>query len=112
MTVLANIALPVFGIMILAFAVPFACALIVREGVLGLVINFALSCLIISAAVFVYFINFYAEQHAPLVADLLHRPKAFTPYYLKWAGKTSLIWLPMLVLGVAAQPKRWKEVVW
>ena len=112
MNALVNIGAPVFGLMVLGFCLPYIWALILPEGIPGLIVNFVLSAVIISLVVFGYFFTFYAGQHVPLVTDLLQRPGAFWPYYLRWAGKTALVWAPMLVLGVAAQPKRWKEVVW
>jgi len=112
MTLFVNVALPVIALLLLGFGLPYLWALVLPEGIPGLVANFVLSALIISLVVFSYFITLYAGQNVPLVADLLERPGAFGPYYLRWAGKTALVWLPMLVLGIAAQPKRWKEVVW
>jgi len=112
MSYFLSVGVPVIALMILAFGVPYVWARIVPEGIPGLVINFALSAFVISLAVFAYFITFYADQYVPLVEDLIKYPGAFGPYFLAWAGKTSLIWLPLLVLGIAAQPKRWKEVVW
>jgi len=116
MNLFANVALPIIILMALGFGLPYLWALILPEGIPGLVANFVLSALILSLVVFAYFIAFYAGQNVPLVADLLQSPSAiwgaFTPYYLRWAGKTALVWAPVLVLGIAAQPKRWKEVVW
>lgn len=112
MSTFINIGVPVIALMILGFGLPFLWALIVPEGIPGLGINLVLSTLVISLVVFGYFITYYAGQHVPLVQDLLQRPGAIWPHYLRWAAKTSLIWLPLLVLGVAAQPKRWKEMVW
>jgi len=112
MTFLTEVALPVLALMVLALGLPYLWAFILPEGIPGLVVNFVLSAGVIALAIIAYFITFYAGQNVPVVEDLLQRPAAFAPYVLGWIAKTSMAWLPMLVLGVAAQPKRWKEVVW
>lgn len=107
-----DIALPIAGLVGLAIALPFLAALIVPEGLPGLAVNFALSALVLSVAVFAYFITWHVGRSDGLTPELLKNPSAMLPYYLGWAGKTSLFWLPVLVLSVAAQPRRWKDVVW
>ena len=112
MTFFLTVALPVIGLMALAVGLPYIWALILPEGVPGLVANAVLSVVVIAVVVSAYFFTFYAGRNTPLVTDLLQRPGAFVPYFAGWVAKTSLAWLPMLILGIAAQPKRWKEVVW
>ncbi|MCP5037966.1 MAG: hypothetical protein GY945_10245, partial [Rhodobacteraceae bacterium] len=105
-------ALPVLALMALALGLPYLWAFILPEGIPGLLANFVLSAVVIAFAVLTYFVAFYAGQNAIVVEGLLERPSAFAPYALGWIAKAALAWLPMLILGVAAQPKRWKEVVW
>jgi len=107
-----EIALPIVALVLLAIALPFFWALVLPEGVPGLVANFILSVLVISVAVFAYFIAWHTAQNAPVIDGLLAQPGAYWRFFLGWAGKSSLFWLPVLVLSVAAQPKRWKVVVW
>ena len=107
-----DIALPIAGLILLAAALPFLWALVLPEGIPGLIANFVLSAVVISALVFAYFMLWHIGHNRDVADALLAQPGAFRGVYLGWAGKTSIFWLPVLVLSVAAQPKRWKEVVW
>ena len=107
-----DIALPIAGLIVLAIALPFLWALVLPEGIPGLVANFALSALVISVAVSAWFLIWHGARNELVIDGLLAQPGAFWRFFLGWAGKTSLFWLPVLVLSVAAQPRRWKEVVW
>ena len=107
-----EIALPIVALFILGIAMPFLWALFLPEGIPGLFANFVLSALVISGLVFGYFITWHLGRNAEVTEALLAQPGAFWTLFLGWAGKTALFWLPVLVLSVAAQPKRWKEVVW
>ncbi len=107
-----DILLPLAALVALSIALPFLWALVLPEGIPGLIANFALSALVISIAVFAYFLTWYATRNSLFIDGLLARPGAYWPFYLGWAGKTAIFWLPVLVLSVAAQPKRWKKVQW
>ncbi len=107
-----EIALPIAALLLLGIALPFFWARVLPEGIPGLFINFVLSALVISALVSAYFIIWHIGRN-PAVSDaLLAQPGAFWTLFLGWAGKTALFWLPVSVLSIAAQPKRWKDVVW
>lgn len=103
---------PILVLLLLAIALPFLWALVLPEGIPGLFANFALSALVISLAVFAYFLTWHTARNELLIEVLLEKPGAYWPFFIDWAAKTSLFWLPVLVLSVAAQPKRWKDVVW
>ena len=107
-----DIALPIAALVVLAVGLPFLWALVLPEGIPGLFANFFLSALVISLAVFAYFLTWHTARNELLIEGLLAQPGAYWPFFLSWAGKTSLFWLPVLVLSVAAQPRRWKDVVW
>ncbi len=107
-----ELALPIAALILLSIALPFVWALVLPEGIPGLIANFALSALVISLAVFAYFLTWHTARNGLLIEGLLAKPGAYWPFFLGWAGKTSLFWLPVLVLSVAAQPRRWKDVVW
>lgn len=104
MTFLLTTALPVLALMALAILTPYFWALVLPEGIAGLIANAVLSLLVIAAVVAGYFMAFYGGLGLPASVLL--------PFLALWVAKTSLAWAPMLVLGLAAQPKRWKEVVW
>jgi len=107
-----GIALPVVVLILLAIILPFLWALVLPEGIPGLIVNFVLCALVISMAVFTYFIIWHMGRSDAVVPGMLDQPGVLLPFFFGWAGKTSLFWLPVLVLSVAAQPRRWKEVVW
>ena len=107
-----ELALPIAALIVLSIALPFLWALVLPEGIPGLVANFVLSALVISLVVFGYFILWHAKRNGLVLADVQEQPGAYWPFFINWAGKTSLFWLPVLVLSVAAQPRRWKDVVW
>ncbi len=107
-----DIALPIVALFVLGIALPFFWARVLPEGIPGLFANFVLSAVVISGLVSAYFIIWHIG-HNPAVSDaLLAQPSAFWSLFLGWAAKTALFWLPVLVLSIAAQPKRWKKVVW
>ncbi len=105
MSFLFDIALPVVGLMALAVGLPYLWALILPEGVGGLVVNGCLSVVVIAGVVSAYLMIWYGGAGGVAWPALL--------WFLGlWVAKTALAWAPMLVLGLAAQPRRWKEVVW
>ncbi|HFQ16097.1 MAG TPA: hypothetical protein ENK41_07035 [Rhodobacteraceae bacterium] len=105
MNFVTEIALPVLGLMTLAIGLPYLWALALPEGIPGLVANGLLSLAVIAGAVSAYVLIWYGGPgDVPL--------PALAAFLGLWLGKTALAWAPMLILGVAAQPRRWKEVVW
>lgn len=107
-----DIALPIAALFLLGIGMPFLWALVLPEGIPGLAANFVLSAVVISGLVFAYFITWHMGRNGEVAEALLTQPGAFWGLFLGWAGKTALFWLPVLVLSIAAQPKRWKDVVW
>ncbi len=105
MSFFLDIALPVLALMGLALGLPYLWALFVPEGIGGLVVSGLLSVAVIAAAVSVYLLIWYGGARG--VA-----PGALVVFLGLWVAKTALAWAPMLVLGLAAQPRRWKEAVW
>ncbi len=105
MTFLIETAFPVLSLMALALGLPYLWALVLPEGIGGLIANGLLSVVVIAGVVSAYLLNWYGG------AGEVSRPALF--WFLgQWVAKTALAWAPMLVLGLAAQPRRWKEVVW
>ncbi len=104
MSFLIDVALPILALMALALSLPYLWALVLPEGIPGLIANGVLSLLGIATGVVGYFMVFYGGLGLPA--------SALVPFLAIWVAKTALAWAPMLVLGLAAQPKRWKEVVW
>ena len=105
MTFLLTTALPVLTLMALALGLPYLWACVLPEGIGGLIANALLSVAVIAAVVSAYLLVWYGGAGQVSVG-------ALAVFLGLWVAKTALAWAPMLVLGVAAQPKRWKEVVW
>ncbi len=105
MTFLLETALPVVVLMALAIGLPYFWALVLPEGILGLVANGVLSLVVIAAVVSAYLLVWYGGFGEVSAGALVW-------FLALWVAKTALAWAPMLVLGLAAQPGRWKEVVW
>ncbi len=105
MNFVTEVALPVLALMALAGGVPYLWARVLPEGIAGLIANGLLSVAVIAGAVSAYLLIWYGgpgQVPGPALA-----------WYLGlWVAKTALAWAPVLVLGLAAQPRRWKEVVW
>ncbi len=100
-----DIALPVLGLMGLALGLPYLWARVLPEGIPGLIANGLLSVVVIAGAVSAYLLHWYGGPgDVPL--------PALAWYLGLWVAKTALAWAPMLVMGLAAQPRHWKEVVW
>ena len=107
-----DIALPIAGLVLLSIAMPFLWALVLPEGIPGLIANFVLSALVIIVVVSAYFILWHAGRNGLVLSGIQEQPGAFWLFFVSWSVKTSIFWLPVLVLSVAAQPRRWKDVVW
>ncbi len=105
MTFLLDTALPVVTLMALAIGLPYLWALVLPEGIPGLVANGVLSLVVIAAVVSGYVLVWYGGAREVSAGALVW-------FLALWVAKTALAWAPMLVLGLAAQPGRWKEVVW
>lgn len=105
MTFLLETALPVITLMALAIGLPYLWAMVLPEGIPGLIANGLLSVAVLAAVVSAYLLVWYGGAGQVSAGALVL-------FLGLWVAKTALAWAPMLVLGLAAQPKRWKEVVW
>ncbi|MBJ3762322.1 hypothetical protein ILP92_06155 [Maribius pontilimi] len=97
MNVLWDIALPVAGMAALGVAAPYLWARLLPEGVGGLVANFALSVVTCAAAAGLWRFGLSAPGWGAM---------------LRWEAMTAIIWGPCVLLAVAQQPGRWKDVTW
>lgn len=97
MSVVGDIAVPVLILMIVGGAGPYIWARFLPEGVRPLMLNAALSaagCALASALLRLFW-------GALGLGDVV-----------RWVALTAIIWAPVVVLAIAQQPKRWKEVEW
>jgi len=105
MTFFLTTALPILVLMAVSILTPYLWTMILPEGIPGLVANGALSLVVIAGAVSAYVLIWYGGA-----GDV--STGALVAFLGLWLAKTAIAWVPMWVLGVSAQPKRWKEVVW
>lgn len=105
MIFLLQVALPVLALMGLGIGLPYLWARLLPEGIGGLIANALLSVAVIAVVVSAYMLIWYGGPGEVSV-------KALIWFLGLWVVRTALAWAPMLALGLAAQPKRWKEVVW
>jgi len=99
----------------LAVALPFLFGRFLPEGVGWLMLNAVLSAGLLMLAAMGYFVFAYAGGHAGAVPEILSvfaRAPGGGWHFVRLGALSALIWLPVLVLALAAQPGRWKEKVW
>ena len=98
----------------LAAALPFVFGRLLPEGTGWLLVNAALSAVLLMAAAVLYFVVAYAGRIAavPEVLAFFGAAPGSDWHFLRLGALSALIWLPVMVLALAAQPGRWKEKVW
>jgi len=103
--------LPALVLAVLAIALPFGWARLLPEGAGWLMVNAALSALVLFGVALAYFVVAYSGL-SPRVLELLGATEGSARHFLRLGALSALIWGPVMVLAVAAQPKRWKDKVW
>jgi len=102
-----------FGVLVIAAVVlPFAFARLLPEGVAGLLVNGAVSALALTFGTAGYFLWAYGRQDVRVAETLGAAPGETLAHVLGLALRAGLIWVPVLVLSLSAQPRRWKVVQW
>jgi len=104
--------LPFSALVILATALPFALARLLPEGVAGLVLNGAVSAIAMICVGAGYFSWAYLRQDGRVLDALGLASGETLVHFLRLGFGAALIWGPVLVLALGAQPRRWKEVQW
>lgn len=93
-----SVVLPVLVLLAVAIAAPYLWSRLLPEGVGPLLLNAALSvatCIVAAIA----------------MRFALTDATGLTPV-LRWTALTAIVWAPAVVLAIAQQPSRWKEVEW
>ncbi|WP_226779646.1 hypothetical protein [Oceaniglobus trochenteri] len=104
--------LPVAAIVLAAMAVPLALGRLLPEGGLWLIVNGALSALVLILAVAGYFLWSYGRQDTRIIDALGVAPGGSAAYFLGLGLSAGLIWAPVLVLTISTLPRRWKVKQW
>lgn len=107
-----SLVLPAFGLAVLALVVPRLLARVLPEGVKPLILNALLSTLVLTLLSAVLFIGLYAGQGAGL-ADLFSLGLGSNILFFGQMGLASaIIWAPIMVLSLAALPRKWVNETW
>jgi hypothetical protein len=110
-----SLTLSALSLAALAVALPYLFTRLLPEGAGWLVVNGALSALVLMLAATGYFVFAYAGNSTAALGPVL-RVLGEAPgsawHFVRLAAMSALIWLPVLILALAQQPKRWKEKVW
>ncbi|WP_089277544.1 hypothetical protein [Antarctobacter heliothermus] len=109
---IADLLLPAFGLMLLAFVVPRGVEVLVPETVTGLVVMALVSTLLCWVLASAGFAMLYGVQDGGILALLGEVPAASAGHFLRLGAKAALIWAPILLLTVSTAPRRWKTAVW
>ncbi len=101
----ANVAVPIAALAVLAWLVPAAIARSLPEGVGWLAVNAALSTLALAGIAGAGFVWLYGEAGWPAlrVAPL---------HFATLAARSALIWAPIMVLSLANRPRGWTTARW
>lgn len=99
-----SVSIAVLALATLAVALPFLFGRLLPEGTAWLLMNAVLSAGALMVAAVLYFVFAYAGRVSAVPGAAAH--------FLRLGAMSAMIWLPVLVLALTAQPGRWKEKVW
>ena len=108
----AELILPALGAVALAALVPWALSRALPEGVPALLLNAALSAVLMALAAAGYFLAAYHARDPEMTRALLARPAAALWRFGSLAALSALLWAPVLVLSLAQIPSRWRHATW
>jgi len=109
---MTGLLIPAVLLILVAAATPFAMARVLPEGIAGLIVNGAISALVLTGMSAAYFLWAYGRTDTRVVDLLGAAPGATLVYFLRLGVQAGLIWAPVMILSLSAQPKRWKTVQW
>ncbi|WP_102109068.1 hypothetical protein [Oceaniglobus roseus] len=109
---MSALVIPVIALMALAVVIPRLLAWIIPEGVRGLIVNFALSFVALTALATTYFVWSYAARDTRVFDLIGVAPVAGIVHFVGLGLSSGLIWAPVLILSVSALPRHWKVEKW
>lgn len=106
------ILIPVVVLVALAILLPRLLLPLMPETLAGLVLNGAISAVVLTVLACGWFFGSYLVHDTRLVDLFGLAPGGTLLYFLRLGLMSALIWAPVLVLAVASLPKRWKHATW
>lgn len=103
---------PALVLAFLAFTVPRILGLILPEGVRPLLLNAFLSTVFLFLLSAAFFFFLYLWQGAPMAEILAPGWGANLKFFGRLGLISALIWAPIMVLSVAALPRKWVKETW
>ena len=100
-----NLVLPLVGLAVVAWLVPWLLGKLVPEGVIWLLVNGVLSALLLAVVAAAGFVWLYGEA-----GGVVWREAPW--HFVLLSAKAGIVWGPVMVLSLSALPKRWKRAVW
>jgi hypothetical protein len=107
-----QVSAPLIAALVLAVVIPRGFARVIPEGLSGLVWNGVASAAVMFALSFAYFVWSYTTQNAALTDLFGANPRGSFWHFARLATLSALLWVPIIVLTVAALPRHWKVVEW
>lgn len=100
-----NLILPLVGLAVVAWLVPWLLGKLVPEGIIWLLVNGVLSALLLAVISAAGFVWLYGEA-----GGVVWREAPW--HFVLLSAKAGIVWGPVMVLSLSALPKRWKRAVW
>jgi hypothetical protein len=100
-----NLILPLVGLAVVAWLVPWLLGKLVPEGVIWLLVNGVLSALLLAVISTAGFVWLYGDA-----GGVVWREAPW--HFVLLSAKAGIVWGPVMVLSLSALPKRWKRAVW
>jgi hypothetical protein len=104
--------LPALLIATMGFVVPRILAQVLPEGVTPLLLNAFLSSVLLFAIAGCFFVGLYMWQGAPIAEVATAGWAANIAFFGRLGLMSAIIWGPIMVLSVAALPRRWVNKTW
>jgi hypothetical protein len=102
---LTEVVLPLMGLALLAWSVPWAIGRILPEGLGWLVVNGLVSAALLAGIAALGFILLYGEA-----GGVVWREAPW--HFALLSARSALLWGPILVLSLANLPRGWTEAEW
>ncbi|MCG3268745.1 hypothetical protein [Yoonia sp. I 8.24] len=103
---------PAMLIAVMGFAVPRLLAQVLPEGVMPLLINAFLSSVLLFVIAGCFFVGLYIWQGAPFAEVMSEGWTKNVTFFGRLGLMSVIIWGPIMVLSVAALPRRWVNKTW
>lgn len=107
-----SLLLPAFVLAVVAFVVPRVVARILPEGVKPLLVNAFLSTALLFTLSAILFFCLYLWQGLSVAELMLPGLAANVVFFGQLGLVSAIIWAPIMLLSVAALPRRWVKETW